>query len=154
MGAILPRASPLRYRGRHVLLKWERCPISHKKLLRLYREEKLTARCRGDGKRAIETRALMLIPMAPNEPGRSTDRQPPLPRPHCKSTIVPASAWRWCPTSRSPHPCCAGTELPDDRARQAGDGSQRQRQHQQRHPDMGRCWYASNGTINCYGATR
>jgi putative transposase len=41
--------------------------INHKKLFRLYREEKLAVRRRGGRKRAIGTRAPMLVPMAPNE---------------------------------------------------------------------------------------
>ena len=40
---------------------------NHKKLFRLYREEKLTVRRRGGRKRAIGTRAPMLLPLAPNE---------------------------------------------------------------------------------------
>ncbi|MCY1251470.1 hypothetical protein D9M72_652360 [compost metagenome] len=41
--------------------------MNHKKLFRLYREEKLTVRKRGGRKRAIGTRAPMLIPMAAND---------------------------------------------------------------------------------------
>ena len=41
--------------------------INHKRLFRLYREEKLAVRRRGGRKRAIGTRAPMLVPMAPNE---------------------------------------------------------------------------------------
>ena len=41
--------------------------VNHKKLFRLYREEKLTVRKRGGRKRAIGTRAPMLIPMAAND---------------------------------------------------------------------------------------
>jgi putative transposase len=41
--------------------------INHKKLFRLYREEKLAVRRRGGRKRAIGTRAPMLVPMAPND---------------------------------------------------------------------------------------
>jgi len=40
---------------------------NHKKLFRLYREERLTVRRRGGRKRAIGTRAPMTVPMAPNE---------------------------------------------------------------------------------------
>ena len=55
------------YRRLHVLLKREGYLINHKKLFRLYREEKLTVRRRGGRKRAIGTRAPMLVPMMPNE---------------------------------------------------------------------------------------
>ena len=41
--------------------------INHKRLFRLYREERLAVRRRGGRKRAIGTRAPMMIPMAPNE---------------------------------------------------------------------------------------
>jgi putative transposase len=52
----------------HFLLKREGYVIKHKKLFRLYREEKLAARRRGGRKPAIGTRAPMLVvPMAPNE---------------------------------------------------------------------------------------
>jgi putative transposase len=41
--------------------------VNHKKFFRLYREEKLAVRCRGSRKRAIGTRAPMMIPLTPNE---------------------------------------------------------------------------------------
>ena len=41
--------------------------MNHKRPFRLYREEKLTVRKRGGRKRAIGTRAPMLIPMATND---------------------------------------------------------------------------------------
>jgi putative transposase len=41
--------------------------VNHKRLFRLYREERLTVRKRGGRKRAIGTRAPMLIPMAAND---------------------------------------------------------------------------------------
>ena len=59
------------YRRLHVLLKRENYVVNHKKLFRLYREEKLAVRCRGGRKRAIGTRAPMMIPLAPNQ--RSLD---------------------------------------------------------------------------------
>src|SRR6202008_2860087 len=55
------------YRRLHVLLKREGYVINHKKLFRLYREEKLAVRRRGGRKRAIGTRAPMMAPMAPND---------------------------------------------------------------------------------------
>ncbi|MGY4568077.1 hypothetical protein ACVWY5_001147 [Bradyrhizobium sp. USDA 3256] len=55
------------YRRLHVLLKREGYVINHKKLFRLYREEKLAVRRRGGRKRAIGTRAPMMVPMAPND---------------------------------------------------------------------------------------
>ena len=50
------------YRRLHVLLRREGHPVNHKRLFRLYQEEKLTVRKRGGRKRAP-----MLIPMAAND---------------------------------------------------------------------------------------
>jgi putative transposase len=55
------------YRRLHVLLKREGHVVNHKKLFRLYREEKLAVRRRGGRKRAIGTRAPILVPLRPNE---------------------------------------------------------------------------------------
>lgn len=51
----------------HVMLKREGLAVNHKKLFRLYREEKLSVRRRGGRKRAIGTRAPMFGPLRPNE---------------------------------------------------------------------------------------
>lgn len=50
----------------HVLLGREGFVVNHKRLFRLYREERVTVRRRGGRKRAIGTRAPMLIPSQPN----------------------------------------------------------------------------------------
>ncbi|SKA22498.1 HTH-like domain-containing protein [Consotaella salsifontis] len=55
------------YRRLHVLLRREGHTVNHKKLFRLYREERLAVRRRGSRKRAIGTRASMLVPLAPGE---------------------------------------------------------------------------------------
>lgn len=55
------------YRRLHVLLKREGHVVNHKRLFRLYREEKLAVRRRGGRKRAIGPRAPMLVPLRPNE---------------------------------------------------------------------------------------
>lgn len=55
------------YRRIHVLLRREGHLVNHKRLFRLYREEKLTVRKRGGRKRAIGTRAPMRIPIAAND---------------------------------------------------------------------------------------
>lgn len=55
------------YRRIHVLLRREGYLVNHKRLFRLYREEKLTVRKRGGRKRATGTRAPMLIPMTAND---------------------------------------------------------------------------------------
>ena len=55
------------YRRLHVLLKREGYAVNHKRLFRLYREERLTVRRRGGRKRALGTRSPMLIPQLPND---------------------------------------------------------------------------------------
>ena len=55
------------YRRIHVLLKREGVSVNHKRLFRLYREEKLSVRKRGGRKRALGTRAPMLVPLMPNQ---------------------------------------------------------------------------------------
>jgi putative transposase len=67
MKAIAHERRRFGYRRLHVLLKREGYLINHKKLFRLYREEKLTVRRRGGRKRAIGARAPMLVPMTPND---------------------------------------------------------------------------------------
>lgn len=55
------------YRRLHVLLKREGHAVNHKKLFRLYREERLAVRRRGGRKRATGTRAPMQMALAPGE---------------------------------------------------------------------------------------
>lgn len=51
----------------HALLRREGYQVNHKRLFRIYREEKHVVRRRGGRKRAMGTRAPMLPPMAPND---------------------------------------------------------------------------------------
>jgi putative transposase len=55
------------YRRLHVLLDREGVRLNHKKLRRLYREERLQVRRRGGRKRALGTRAPMVMPQGPNQ---------------------------------------------------------------------------------------
>jgi putative transposase len=55
------------YRRLHILMRREGHIMNHKKLRRLYREERLMVRKRGGRKRALGTRAPMLLPQRPNE---------------------------------------------------------------------------------------
>lgn len=55
------------YRRLHILLRREGVDLNHKKLFRLYQEERLTVRRRGGRKRALGTRAPMAIPQGPNQ---------------------------------------------------------------------------------------
>lgn len=67
MKAIAHERRRFGYRRLHVLLRREGHVVNHKRLFRIYREEKLSVRRRGGRKRAMGTRRPMLIPMAPNE---------------------------------------------------------------------------------------
>jgi transposase InsO family protein len=53
------------YRRLHVLLRREGFIVNHKRLFRIYREERLMVRRRGGRKRALGTRAPMLVPQWP-----------------------------------------------------------------------------------------
>ena len=55
------------YRRLHVLLRREGFRVNHKRLFRLYREERLMVRRRGGRKRALGTRAPMAVPQWPND---------------------------------------------------------------------------------------
>jgi putative transposase len=95
------------YRRLHILLRREGIAVNHKKLFRLYREERLTVRRRGGRKRALGTRAPMTLPQGPNQrwsldfvadqlvDGRRF-------RVLVVSTTSPGSAWRSLSTPRSP----------------------------------------------------
>src|SRR5438093_12461969 len=55
------------YRRLHVLLRREGFTVNHKRLFRIYREERLMVRKRGGRKRALGVRAPMPVPLAPND---------------------------------------------------------------------------------------
>lgn len=55
------------YRRLHLLLAREGFAVNHKKLYRIYRQEKLAVRKRGGRKRALGTRAPLLLPSRANE---------------------------------------------------------------------------------------
>jgi putative transposase len=55
------------YRRLHVLLRREGFTVNHKRLFRIYCQERLVVRRRGGRKRALGTRAPMLIPEWPND---------------------------------------------------------------------------------------
>ncbi len=59
---------PLTVRRRlHVFLRREGHEVNHKRLFRIYREERLHVRRRGGRKRAIGTPAPMTLPLMPNQ---------------------------------------------------------------------------------------
>ena len=55
------------YRRLHVLLRREGLLLNHKKLRRLYTEERLQVRRRGGRKRALGSRAPLVLPQRPNQ---------------------------------------------------------------------------------------
>lgn len=55
------------YRRLHILLRREGLHMNHKKLRRLYAEERLQVRRRGGRKRALGTRAPLTVPQSPNQ---------------------------------------------------------------------------------------
>jgi len=55
------------YRRLLILLRREGTLVNHKKLRRLYREERLQVRRRGGRKRALGTRARLALPQGPNQ---------------------------------------------------------------------------------------
>lgn len=55
------------YRRLLILLRRDGIELNHKKLFRLYKEERLTVRRRGGRKRALGTRAPMTLPQGPNQ---------------------------------------------------------------------------------------
>jgi putative transposase len=55
------------YRRLHVMVRREGIIVNHKKLRRLYREERLQVRRRGGRKRALGTRTPLMLPEAPNQ---------------------------------------------------------------------------------------
>jgi len=55
------------YRRLHIFLQREGFVVNHKRLFRLYREERLMVRRRGGRKRALGTRAPMVVPRLANE---------------------------------------------------------------------------------------
>lgn len=55
------------YRRIHVMVEREGYRVNHKKLRRIYREEKLQVRRRGGRKRALGTRKPMVLPDGPNQ---------------------------------------------------------------------------------------
>ena len=55
------------YRRLHVFLRREGHEVNHKRLFRIYREEQLHVRRRGGRKRAMGTRAPVVLPLLPNQ---------------------------------------------------------------------------------------
>ena len=55
------------YRRLLILLRREGIGVNHKRLFRIYREERLAVRRRGGRERALGARAPMVVPRAPNQ---------------------------------------------------------------------------------------
>lgn len=69
MEAIARERRRFDHRRVHAPLKREGFVVNHKRLSRLHREERLAVRRRGGRKRAIGTRAPMIVPVRPNDRG-------------------------------------------------------------------------------------
>jgi putative transposase len=67
MKAIAHERRRLGYRRIHIMLKREGTFVNHKRLFRLYREERLSVRKRSGRKLALGTRAPMFVPLLPNQ---------------------------------------------------------------------------------------
>ncbi|PTM48844.1 helix-turn-helix protein [Phreatobacter oligotrophus] len=67
MKAIARERRRFGYMRLHMLLRREVFQVNHMRLFRLYRKERPTVRLRGGRKRAIVTRAPMMIPLRPNK---------------------------------------------------------------------------------------
>lgn len=85
------------YRRLHLLLKREGFAVNHKKLYRIYREERLVVRKRGGRKRALGTRAPVTVPQGQNQRRSLDGRASASSR---SSTTSRVSAWRWWPIPR------------------------------------------------------
>ena len=109
------------YRRLHILLRREGIKLNHKKLFRIYREERLTVRRRGGRKRALGTRAQMTLPQGANSAIASTSPLTCWPTGAafgCSSlsTISPANAWRWSSTRQSPIDGSRASSMPSSRS--------------------------------------
>lgn len=95
------------YRCLLILLRRDGLELNHKKLFRLYKEERLSVRRRGGRKRALRTRAPMALPRDPTSSGAWTSSPTCLPTGDASgslwwSTTSRWSAWRWWSTPRCP----------------------------------------------------
>ena len=133
------------YRRLHVFLRREGFVVNHKRLFRIYREERLMVRKRGGRKRALGTRAPMLVPQLAE---RSVVARLCLRPVHRGRRFRILAVFDDC--TRECLALVADTSLsgrrvareldPSGRSRQAQDDRQRQRHRadQQRYPVLGR----------------
>jgi HTH-like domain len=95
------------YRRLLIFLRREGFVVNHKRLVRIYREERLMVRKRGGRKRALGTRTPMPGAAQPNAAGRSTSS--PISSSaggasaySASMTTAPGNAWQRWPMSRCP----------------------------------------------------
>ena len=95
------------YRRLLIFLRREGFVVNHKRLFRIYREERLMVRKRGGRKRALGTRTPMPVPRCRTIAGRWTSF--PISSSAAvafafwrSTTTAPASAWQRSPTPRCP----------------------------------------------------
>ena len=134
------------YRRLHILLRREGYVVNHKRLFRLYKEERLIVRRRGGRKRAMGTRAPIAVPLQPNQrwsldfvSDQFSDGR------RFRILTVVDDGTREClalvaDTLAVRHAGSAGTGPTHRRTRQTRDDRQRQRHRAdlQRDPDLGR----------------
>jgi transposase InsO family protein len=96
------------YRRLHILMRREGFIMNHKKLRRIYREERLMVRRRGGRKRALGTRAPLVFPRRRTNAGRSISC------PISSAITVASASWPSSTTSHEnawrswrTHPCQA-----------------------------------------------
>ena len=93
------------YRRLHILLTREGIVMNHKKLRRLYREERPQVRRRGGRKRALGTRAPMALPQGPNQRWSLDFLSDAFPTADGSASWLSSmtsrgNAWRLCPIPR------------------------------------------------------
>ncbi len=144
------------YRRLLILIRREGTRVNHKKLRRLYRDERLQVRRRGGRKRALGTWAPMAIPQGAEPtlvvglPERPAQRQPPVPHPRGGGRLhpgMPGARGRYFaigPAGRARTRCHRRT------ARQASVDRQRQRHgvHQHGDPELVAGGRESSGTTS------
>ncbi len=120
------------YRRLLILLRRDGIELNHKKLFRLYKEERLTVRRRGGRKRALGTRAPMALPQGPNQRWSLDFVSDVLADGRRFRVLVVVDDFKWeCPalvvdTSLSGRRVARELDPSDRGPRQAADGGERQ----------------------------
>ena len=105
------------YRRLLIFLRREGFVVNHKRLFRIYREERLMVRKRGGRKRALGTRTPMPVAHCRMTAGRSTSSPissstAAASASSASTTTAPGSAWRWCRYLDLRHPVPLSSRVP------------------------------------------